>query len=178
MLAVAVAAAVGTPMLLLGSNPEPAPRPVPAAYPLPARVEPSQPGTLSYALLAPPFTAGRKPAAPDVPAQAAMAAAPAQPAAAAPPPPPLPRLVGVASGGRGRAVALVKTSSGETLVLGAGATADGWKLVRVGRDEATFERSGERKSARLDFGNRPPVASASAAPPPPPQPQPPPQARN
>jgi hypothetical protein len=174
-LAVAAAAAVAAPALLLTADPAPAPPQPPGRFDLPTRVEPTQPGTLSYALVAPPFTAGRKPAPPESAAGATPPPAAAQPPA--PPPPPLPRLVGVASGGRGRAVALVKTGSGETLVLSSGASADGWRLVAVGRDQATFERAGERQTARLDFGNKNPVASAAAAPPVP-QPQPSLEARN
>lgn len=160
----AAVAAVAVPVMLLSAEPPP---PAAAAAPPPAApVKPDQPGALAYALAAPPFDPDRTPGA-------APQAAAADAAAAAPPPAPLPKLVGIA-GGRGRMVALVKTGSGETLMLRRGQSADGWQLVSVARGEAVFERAGERQSARLDFSNKVPVAPpASPAPAPPPEvPQP------
>ena len=114
---------------------------------------------LSYALTAPPFTDGRI----AQPAASAAAAAPA-PAMAAPPQAPPPALVGVAVASRGRAIALARGSNGETLTLSRGEAIDGWRVVAIGRDRATFEREGARHTAQLDFANRTNAASPSPAP--------------
>jgi hypothetical protein len=104
-------------------------------------------GGLDQAREAPLFSPTRTP-----PDQAPPAGSPgAQPAAA---PSPMPALVGLVSRARGRGVALVKTSSGQTVTIAPGETVDGWQLVAVGRDRATFASNGERRVAALDFTNK------------------------
>ena len=152
----AALSAIALPIKLVSSEPA-APFLPPAPAATQVRVAPE--AGLSYALTAPPFTDGRTveaaQPAPD-PAEATETAAPEAPA---------PALVGVALGGRNRAVALARGSNGETLTLARGEAVDGWTVIAIGRDRATFERGGARHTARLDFGNRPGTAQASTAPP-------------
>ena len=115
-------------------------------------------GGLDQARAAPIFSPGRTPPAPP-PSPEQMAAAAAAPAAQ-----PLPTLVGVVSRARGRGVALVKSSSGQTVTLSPGETVDGWQLVGIGRDRATFAANGERRVAALDFSNKAPADTAPVRP--------------
>lgn len=146
------ALAIAMPMKLLGGPMPKVPVPPPV---VPTPLPPADPGTLAYAVTAPPFDPDRSPE----PAAPAEAEAPpqAQPAA------PLPKLVGLVTGGRGRAVALVRSASGETLTLAPGEEADGWRLVSAGRERAVFEQGGTRQTATLDFDNE--TQAASTAPP-------------
>jgi len=145
--AIAAVAAIAGPFLLLRQGEAP-PRSASARIaPPPPEVTPVPPGSLSFALTAPPFDTDRTPGTAPPPPPAAAAAPP-------PPPPPAPRLVGVAAGGRSRAVALVRGADGETKVLSRGQSIDGWRLVAIGRQEAAFELNGERRTIRLDFGNK------------------------
>jgi|GEM_PF-848447 len=73
------------------------------------------------------------------------------PAAAASP---MPVLVGLVSRARGRGVALVKAGNGQTVTIAPGESVDGWQLVGIGRDRATFASNGERRVAALDFSNK------------------------
>ena len=148
----AAALAVAGPLWLLGSaSPE---------------IEPAQPvvvtalvtspvGGLDQALTMPLFSASRAPAPPPYPSRSPL---PRRRRAAA-----LPTLVGLVSRARGKGVALVKASSGQTVMIGPGESVDGWQLVAIGRDRATFASNGERRVASLDFRNRIP---AEGAPPP------------
>lgn len=150
----AAAAAVVAPSWLLGSaSPEIEPAPPVVVTELAA----SPIGGLDLALTTPLFSASRAPPAPP-PSPEALAAA-----ASAPAPQPLPTLVGLVSRARGKGVALVKASSGQTVTIGPGESVDGWQLVAIGRDRATFASNGERRVASLDFRNRTP---AEGAPPP------------
>jgi hypothetical protein len=142
-----------------------------------AKVEPPPPlvvtdlsiapvGGLEQARATPIFSPTRAP-----PEAATASASEAGPQAA--PPQPLPALVGVVSRARGKGVALVKSSNGQTLTLEPGQSVDGWQLVGIGRDRATFAMNGERRVAALDFSNKtagegapPPSASAPIPPPP------------
>jgi hypothetical protein len=81
--------------------------------------------------------------------------------AQATPPAPMPALVGLVSSARGRGVALVKTGNGQTVTIAPGETVDGWRLVAIGRDRATFASNGERRVAALDFSNK--VSGEAAA---------------
>jgi hypothetical protein len=81
-------------------------------------------------------------------------------AAAAPVAKPMPTLVGLVSRARGRGVALVKGSDGQTVTIAPGESVDGWRLLGIGRDRATFASNGERRVAALDFSNRIPAAGA------------------
>lgn len=150
--AAAALLAVAVPMLLLGGGDPPPRAALARVVARPVAVTPIPAATLSFAMTAPPFDADRTPGAPP------PAAAPPPPP---PPPPPVPKLVGVA-GGRGRAVALVKGVSGETVMLTRGQSVDGWRLVGIGRQDAIFALGGDRRTVRLDFGNKP----AGSAPPP------------
>ena len=154
--------AVAAPAWLLGSDvPEPQ-SPPPLVL---TELRALEAGSISQARTAPIFSPGRAmPAAPPSPEQ--MAAAAAAPAAQ-----PLPTLVGVVSRARGRGVALVKSSSGQTVTLSPGQSVDGWRLVGIGRDRATFASNGEQRVAALDFSNKArgdsaPATAAPAAPPP------------
>lgn len=147
--------AIALPIQLLGSEPE-----QPGLPPIapPTQVEAGDSQSLTYALTAPPFTEGRVPL--PEPAEGGTEQESAAPAA----PPPI--LVGLVVSNRGRAVALAKGANGETLTLARGATIDGWTLIGITREQATFERDGARHVAALDFANRP----ASSAPNPSPAP--------
>jgi hypothetical protein len=74
----------------------------------------------------------------------------------------MPALVGLVSRMRGRGVALVKASNGQTVTIAPGESVDGWQLVAIGRDRATFASNGERRVASLDFSNKGSGESSSA----------------
>jgi hypothetical protein len=143
-----------------------------------APVEARPSGSLSFALVAPPFDPDRKPDADAAPGDplaglaglASIGAPVSTPDAAAAPP--LPKLVGIASGGGGRGAALVKDSSGQTVIVSAGESVNGWRLVAVGEDRAVFRHRGVRQTARLEFessgGSADSGPSFTAIPPPPP----------
>ncbi|WP_162806435.1 hypothetical protein [Sphingosinicella terrae] len=156
----AAAAAIMLPLRLVGGAAEPDILP---PLPAPVQVSVTAPGSLAYALTAPPFSLGRAPEP-----EAAAADPTGADAEAAPPPAPPPTLVGLVIGGRGRAVALARGAAGETLTLARGGTIEGWTLVAISRDQAVFERDGERHSARLDFANRPAGTAPPIPRPPPP----------
>jgi hypothetical protein len=156
----AVVLAVGFPWWLLSSSPielaETPPIPV-------STLSLSRVGELDAALASPPFSPTRQPIpANGDPAQTAGVVAAAPPA----PPPTPPQLVGLVVASRGKAVALIKAASGETVTLAPGQSVDGWKLVRVSREEAVVENGGARQQLRLDFNNRPAAGGSSPAQPP------------
>ena len=147
----AAAAALAVPSWLLGSaTPEIAPAPPVVVTELAAVPV----GSLDQALTMPLFSPSRAPPAP-TPSPETLAAA-----ASAPAPQPLPTLVGLVSRARGKGVALVKSSSGQTVTIGPGESVDGWRLVAIGRDRATFAANGEQRVAALDFRNRTPGQGA------------------
>ena len=156
--AVAAVAALGVPLWLLQSaSPEletPPPLVVTELAALPV-------GGLEQARSAPLFSPSRAP--PD-PASSPSGEGGEGAAAAAQP---LPALVGLVSRARGRGVALVKSCNGQTVTIAPGQSVDGWQLIGIGRDRATFVSNGERRVAALDFSNRTPTegAPASASPP-------------
>jgi hypothetical protein len=156
---VAAAAAVIVPAWLLSSDVAPSEAVPPLVV---TELQPVPIGGLEQARAAPLFAPGRAPPAPP-PSPEALAAV-----AAAPQARPVPALVGLVSRARGRGVALVKASSGETVTIEPGQSVDGWQLVGIGRDRATFVSNGERRVAALDFSNKTPSegAPASSAPPP------------
>jgi hypothetical protein len=137
--------AVAVPAWLLGSD-VPAPQNPPPLVLTELRAMDA--GGLDQARANPIFSPGRTaPAPPPSPEQlAAQAAAPAAQ--------PLPKLVGVVSRARGRGIALVRSSSGQTVTLSPGESVDGWRLVGIGRDRATFAANGEKRVAALDFSNK------------------------
>ena len=155
---VAAAAAVALPLWLLQSTSPEIDAPPPlvltelAAFPV---------SGLDQARTMPIFSPTRAPPAP-APSPEALAAA-----AAAPAPQPMPALVGLVSRARGKGIALVRSSSGQTVTLAPGESVDGWRLIGIGRDRATFVSNGERRVASLDFRNKLPAegAPASSAPP-------------
>jgi hypothetical protein len=153
--------AVAVPAWLLGSDIPKPQSPPPLVL---TELRPLDAGGLEQARSAPIFSAGRAPPAPP-PSPEQLAAAASAPAAQ-----PLPTLVGVVSRARGRGVALVKSSSGQTVTLSPGESVDGWRLVGIGRDRATFAGNGEQRVAALDFSNKAqgPSAPPKAAPAPPP----------
>lgn len=160
--------AVAAPAWLLGSNVPPPQSPPPLVL---TELRPLDAGGLEHARSAPIFSPGRAPPAPP-PSPEQLAAGASAPAPAAQP---LPTLVGVVSRARGRGVALVRSSSGQTVTISPGESVDGWRLVGIGRDRATFASNGERRVASLDFSNKArsegaptsgPSAAPTAAPPP------------
>lgn len=144
IVAVAAAAAVAVPMMLLGGEAVRVPT-LPQAQL--TEIGSPEPGGLSYALAAPPFDSDRS--AGNAP-QGDLPPPPAQ----APPPPPPPVLVGIVSGGGRPGVALARGTDGKTETLAAGASLGAWRLVSIGRDAAVFELGGVRHTARLDFSNK------------------------
>ncbi|MEO9599802.1 hypothetical protein [Parasphingorhabdus sp.] len=67
---------------------------------------------------------------------------------------PIPTLVGLVSKRRGKAVAIVKTHDGETKTLSAGDSSDGWRLIKVGKNDATFANAGQQRTIDLYYGNK------------------------
>lgn len=156
---IAAVLAVGLPSWLLSSSPielaETPPIPV-------SKLSLSRVGQLDVALVSPPFSPTRQPIpAGGDPAQTAGVAAAATPA----PPPVPPQLVGLVVASRGKAVALIRAASGETVTLAPGQSVDGWKLIRVSREEAVVENGGARQQLRLDFTTRPAAGGPSPVPP-------------
>lgn len=72
----------------------------------------------------------------------------------------LPRLVGLISRQRGKAVALVVGSDGSTVVATPGKIVDGWELTGVSAGQAKFRRGGEQQVIALDYSNK--VAGAAS----------------
>lgn len=69
------------------------------------------------------------------------------------PVPPEPKLVGVVSG-FGKSVIIVKGNSGEDQNLEIGDNIDGWRLINVGNNSATFQAADVRRVIRLDYFNK------------------------
>lgn len=111
-------------------------------------------GGLDQARNAPLFSPTRTPSA-QAPASGESEAGPPAP------PSPVPALVGLVSSARGRGVALVKAGNGQTVTIAPGQSVDGWQLVAIGRDRATFAANGERRVASLDFSNKGTAESAA-----------------
>lgn len=150
--------AVAVPALLLGSDVPPPQAAPPLAL---TELRALDAVGLQQARTAPIFSPNRAPPTPQ-PSSEELAGAAAAPAAQ-----PLPALVGVVSRARGRGVALVKSSSGQTVTLSPGESVDGWQLVGIGRDRATFAANGERRVAALDFSNKAAAETEPARTPPP-----------
>lgn len=145
LLAAAAAAAVAVPASLLDTTElVVAERPAPSA----TTVTPRDAGSLSFAESAPPFSPARVP--PGI-AAASQALPPDTVLAEAPPPAPPPRVVGLVTGPGGKGVALARSGGGDTTALRVGDSIDGWRLVGVGRRQATFERGGARHAAAPEF---------------------------
>jgi hypothetical protein len=73
-------------------------------------------------------------------------------AAPAAPPVPPPLVTGIVLGG-GRAVALVKSASGgDTQMLHAGETIDGWTIVGIASRQIVVSRAGAQQTIALEFG--------------------------
>jgi hypothetical protein len=161
----AAAVAVIVPLWLLSSA---APETRAAPPLVVTELRPLPVGGLEQARTAPLFSPGRAPPQPP-PSPEALAEA-----AAAPQAQQVPKLVGLVSRARGRGVALVRSSNGETVTIEPGQSVDGWQLIGIGRDRATFAANGERRVAALDFSNKNSAegAPASSAPPPPGPPPP------
>jgi DNA-binding beta-propeller fold protein YncE len=70
-------------------------------------------------------------------------------------------LSGIVLGG-GRAVALVKNAAGDTLMVHAGETVDGWTIVGIGPRQIVIARDGAQQTVALEFGTA--KAQASGGP--------------
>ena len=93
----------------------------------------------------------------------AQAGDPAAVAAAAPPPlPEPPKLLGTAISRRGRGVAVVKLTSGDTRTVARGEVIDGWQITRIADASITVVQNGETRQLSLERGQS--SASASASP--------------
>jgi len=151
------ALAAGIPYWLLRPRPIEIDAPLP---PLPTRLSIAPVRGLDMAIAAPPFTPSRQPIGIE-PLTASPEVAPAPPV----PPPTPPTLVGLVVASRGKAVALLRGTSGETVTLSRGESVDGWTLLHVSRDEAVLQNGETRRSVQLDYGNRPVPGGTPAAPP-------------
>jgi hypothetical protein len=80
------------------------------------------------------------------------------------PPAPPPQLTGIVLGG-GRAVALVKSANGgDTRMLHAGETVDGWTIVGIAARQIIVARDGAQQTVALEFGaSKPQSGDISAA---------------
>jgi hypothetical protein len=72
-------------------------------------------------------------------------------APAATPPAPPPQLLGIVLGG-GHAVALVKNAAGDTLMVHAGETVDGWTIAGIAPRQIVIARDGAQHAVALEFG--------------------------
>jgi hypothetical protein len=151
VLGAAGALALGVPMWLLQAGPRQVVAPPP---PVVTRLEIVPVTGTENARATPIFSPSRSPlaAAPDPEAASALAQAASRP-------PPV--LVGLVSRARGKGVALVRRSDGQTVTLSPGQSVDGWVLASVRRDRATFRSNGERRDVSLDFSNKVPAASTA-----------------
>ncbi len=147
---------VAVPWWLLTGEPEN----IPEAQPLLiTKVQAQQVAAVDILLTKPIFNAERTPLADQIPAdEPATEQAPEQVI-------PAPTLVGLVSKRRGKAVAIVKTNDGETKTLTAGQSSDGWRLVSVGKNDATFANASEQKTIGLDYGNKAIGGPSGASPP-------------
>lgn len=100
----------------------------------------------------------------------ADAAAPATPAA------PPPALVGLIVGRGTPGLALVRGSDGQTHLLHAGETIDGWQIGGISASGASFDMNGQHEHVGLNFAKTPSASPSAtegpATPPSPPHPQP------
>lgn len=158
VIAAAAAVAIGAPLWMLqpGSTEVSAPPPL-----IITKLEIEPAGGMQLARSAPIFSPQRAVADAVAPATEAVAATVEAPPAA------VPVLVGIIARARGRGVALVKKSDGQTVTLAPGESADGWRLAAIGRDRVTFTMNGEQRQAALDFSNRGAPGGETPSPPPP-----------
>lgn len=99
---------------------------------------------------------------------------PAAVAAAAPPPlSEPPKLLGTAISRRGRGVAVVKLTSGDTRTVARGELVDGWQITVIADAAITVVQNGETRQLSLERGQPAapppaslPVSTATASPPP------------
>ena len=68
--------------------------------------------------------------------------------------PPEPKLVGIAKG-NGRSIAIVRGSDGMDQNIKTGENIDGWTLINISSNSATFRSQGVSKIIELDYGNKP-----------------------
>ncbi|GAA0463929.1 hypothetical protein GCM10009096_00490 [Parasphingorhabdus litoris] len=158
-LAIAAALMVAVPSWLLTGEPDN----IPEAQPLLiTKVQNQQIAAVDTLLAKPIFNAERKPLADRMPVEESeVEQMPEQDT-------PAPTLVGVVSKKRGKAVAIVKTNDGETKTLTAGQSSNGWRLVSVGKNDATFANASEQRTVGLDYGNKA-IGGPSGAPAPTPE---------
>ncbi len=144
-LALTAALMVTVPWWLLTDEPDN----IPEAQPLLiTKVQAQEIAPIEILLTKPIFNADRTPVADQVLIdEAEVVQTPAQIS-------PVPTLVGLVSKRRGKAVAIIKTNDGETKTLRTGQTSDGWRLVTVGKNEATFASANEQRTIGLDYGNK------------------------
>lgn len=149
---------IAVPWWLLTGEPDN----VPEAQPLLiTKVQTQEIAAVDILLTKPIFNADRSPTA----FADDMATSEPEEAQAAEPATPVPTLVGLVSKRRGKAVAIVKTKDGETKTLTAGQSSDGWRLVSVSKNDATFANASEQRTIGLDYGNKA-IGGPSGTPPP------------
>jgi len=147
---------IAVPLWLLGDDSEP-PTIMPPPVMTELKVAPVP--AISVLLTKPLFNADRSPAVALAESGGADPGATAQTVQQAP----APRLVGVISGRRGKAAAIVKAASGLDQTLTRGQLIDGWQLVSVGRNEAVFSIGERRETVSLDYANRGNANSSATA---------------
>lgn len=144
-LAVAAALMIAVPWTLLTGKPDN----IPEAQPLLiTNVQNQQIAAVDILLTKPIFNAERTPLADRMPVDEPELDQPPEQVT------PAPTLVGLVSKRRGKAVAIVKNNDGETKTLTAGQSSDGWRLVAVGKNDATFANASEQKTIGLNYGNK------------------------
>lgn len=147
VLGVSAALMISVPWWLLSREPEEIQKSEPLLI---TKVTPQEIVTLNALVEKPIFNAQRAPQAfaGEMTAEALQETEVAQQAA------PAPTLVGLVSRRRGKSVAIVKDSEGQTKTLAPGQSADGWQLLSVSRTNARFASAGTEISVALDFGNK------------------------
>lgn len=147
ILCLSAAMMIGVPWWLLSAQPEEIPEPAPLVI---TKVKPQEIATVKALIEKPIFNAQRAPQAfaDQIMAENIQAAEEAQQAA------PAPTLVGLVSRKRGKSVAIIKDSDGQTKTLAPGQSADGWQLLSVSRTNARFASAGTEISVALDFSNK------------------------
>lgn len=143
-LALTAALMIAVPWWLLTSKPDNLPEAQPLLI---TKVQAQNVAPVDILLTKPIFNAERTPLADQVIDEPEVDQTPQQVT-------PAPTLVGLVSKRRGKAVAIIKTNDGETKTLRTGQTSDGWRLVTVGKNEATFANANEQRTIGLDYGNK------------------------
>lgn len=153
--AACVLVAVGLPVIMLMPPETAADDPTPAIPPAPLKIATME--AAAAALEAPMFNAERRQPVISAEGEAITGSETAPAVASAPTP------VGLITGRRLQAMALLRSADGQTAIARVGDVIDGWKVTMVSAAGVTFEKGAERQEVGLDYRNR--TESGGSSPP-------------